>query len=624
MMAKQKRPKCMSVRLFVRVQLLAVWFAVLGGPLAFAQTCPTGDPSIDNAKGHKLFLYFPTIADATFPSWRSDVSPAQPFDVADLSRSIGTTAQLMDEIKAVVADDYCDFNVQVIATTTNPGTLPSPPPLRTTVAIGSDGKLMTKGDWGCATTDATAQGCMVNTGAANPINFARVWAGFYTVCEGGGGPNVLGPPTVFNNGNPYVCSTAGALTGPNDTLEHWVQAIGGTAAHEAGHTYGLAHTDENPNNDPCTRFANGPPSNPNEDPFNRHLMPAGCNLTGLDRVFRRHFGNRAYGILATNVGLSISMMHSWDLVNPNAESASSLTIDFLSPLSSISIVGPYAGPQSPWLNPVVSGPSGTATFKGVTYNKFRITWSAANPAWTNPLPGVVAGGATFHIGTSFTGVDFNQPDPIIIENVTLLDASSQPLALSPLLPSYDAGTADRRNNQFVLQFFAPASAPRLRMVSATVLQLPQLGAIDALVGEGRAFVRSGLPIKPWASTNCNGGPLRMGVRCVIARLNQKPHVFVKYQVGQRNVFACQQGMPRDLPAAAQLPNSPTGLIDHEVRICAGIQRDPFPSAVVYVLATFVEPKAKHYDAAKNAYVVGPIISKVYYQFAGIRRLPGTR
>jgi hypothetical protein len=40
------------------------------------------------------------------------------------------------------------------------------------------------------------------------IDFARVWAGTYTVCEGGLGPNVV----------PGGCSTTGALTGGNDTL----------------------------------------------------------------------------------------------------------------------------------------------------------------------------------------------------------------------------------------------------------------------------------------------------------------------------------------------------------------------------------------------------------------------
>ena len=55
-------------------------------------------------------------------------------------------------------------------------------------------------------------------------------------------------------------------------------------------------------------------------------------------------------------------------------------------------------------------------------------------------------------------------------------------------------------------------------------------------------------------------------------------------------------------------------------MCAGEQFDPFPSAVVYVIATFIDPSVKHYDPTTRTYVVGPVISRVYYQFAGIRKM----
>src|SRR5580704_9896950 len=103
--------KFSCIRYFIQAQLLAV-IAIFGGSPAFAQTCPTEDPSIDNAKSHKLFLYFSTTTDLNFPPpppplsnpvpWHPDARPAQPFDVADLSPGIGTTAQLIDAIKYVV------------------------------------------------------------------------------------------------------------------------------------------------------------------------------------------------------------------------------------------------------------------------------------------------------------------------------------------------------------------------------------------------------------------------------------------------------------------------------------------------------------------------------------------
>jgi PEP-CTERM motif-containing protein len=596
---------------------LVVCCALANAP-AFAQTCPTADPAIDDAKSHKLFLYFPTASDSTFPAFPSLdplFSPAQPFDVAALSPGIGTTTELIEEIHTVVVDDYCEFNVQVLATTTNPNTMPMPPARRVTVAIGSD-----KNDsaWGLAPPT-------VDTNDMRDVDFARVWAGTYTVCEGG-------------TGMPNMCSMTGALTGANATLEHWAEAIGGTAAHEGGHTYGLAHTNDDPPMGLCGQL--GPAPLPGEDAFNRHLMPAGCYLTGPDRAnFRRHFSDRTYGLLATNVGLSIETMHNWDMVNPNAEEAKSLVIDFLSPLVTPPMIawtyiGPIGStPASPWINPTVTGPLGTMMFppgRGTTYNKFQITWSEANAAF--PSPGVVAGGTRFHVGTTFTGVDYRQPDPIIIQNVTLFkdDKSSMPLPLNPRLPSYDAGTLDAANNQFVVNFFAPANAPALLLTSATISQLPRVATIDSLVGDGSPFTRDGRPIEPWSSTTCLTSvpsgtaaaapvPLANGVRCGVASLDQPPNVQVVYQVGQPGVIDCRPSLnvPPPVRNGSRLDSTSP---NDEALICVGVQRDPFPSATVYVVATFVDPNATHYDPDTNRFVVGPVTSKVFYQFAGIRGL----
>jgi hypothetical protein len=592
-------------------QTLALLAALVGCVFAIApalgQTCPTEDPAINSVKSHKLFLYFPTASDASFPAYYPNVSPVAPFDVLALSPGIGTTAQLIDAIKTVVVDDYCEFDVQVLTTTTNPASMPSPPARRVTVGIGGDSDNDPVAGWLWGRSQENDTGDMID------IDFARVWAGTYVQCEGGVGPTGSGS-----------CSMTGALIGANATRDHWAEAIGGTAAHEGGHTYGLLHFDDDPPNDPNDP---GPGPAPGEDAFMFHLMPAGNDLTGPDRTtYRRHFSDRDYGILATNVGLSIETMHNWDLVNPNAQPASSLAIDYLSPLPATPIAWTYAGPQSPWIKPAVTGPSGTAVFKGTTYNKFRITWSTANPTWVTPSPGVVSGGAVFHIGASFTGVDFNQPEPIIIQNVTLLDASSQPLALHPRLPTYDAGTADASSGDMAVNFGAPPGAPALRLVSAVIYQLPRLATIDSLVGPGHPFSRDKRAIRPWATTKCAAASLRDGARCVIAKLNQKPHVEDSFRVGQAGVVDCQKTPPGPRRGDNQGHGALNGTgdssraPDNEGPICAGTQRDPFPSATIYIIASFVDPKAKHFDPAKKTYVVGPVTSKLYYQFAGIRKL----
>jgi len=586
---------------WVRPLALLVGLAVLS-PVAWAQTCPLEDPAINAAKNNYLYLYFPTTADSSFPSYSAGVSPVAAFDVSSLTSGIGTTAQLINAIGNVVSDDYCEFNVQVKTTTTNPALLPSPPPQRVTVGIGADSSSA----WGLAQEG--------DTGNTIAIDFARVWAGTYTTCEGGAGPPDGGP------------CTSGALTGANNTLEHWAQAIGGTAAHEAGHTYGLEHTDDDPPPCPATPVCDdseaGPTPTPGEDAYSRHLMPAGYNLTADQRAdYRRHFSNRGYGLLATNVGLSVETMHNWNLTNPNAETGSKLAIDFLSTLSTISIAWFYNGDQSPWLNPTVSGPSGTAVFQGTTYNKFTITWSSPNPAWSNPSPGVVGGGAVFHIGATFTGVDFNTPDPIIIQDVTLFDAGSNALALHPRLAGYDAGTLDAASDSIQLHFFATAGAAGLRLESADIYQLPRVASIDSMIRDGRPMTYDKAPIVPWSVTHCKGAALAEGASCTVAALSQAPHVKVTHLVGQPGVYDCSQGVPT-VPRPKPLGDSPRPL-DYEGPICAGSQTDPFPSATVYVIATIVDPAEKHWDPSSKQYVVGPVRSTIYYQFAGSRQGKGS-
>ena len=542
----------------------------------------------DSAKSHKLFLYFPAVDDASFPANFAGESPARHFDVAELDSSIGTTTALRNRIQDVVIDDFCEFNLQVLLTTTNPEVMASPPALRHTEAIGTDNNG--GGAWGRSPTSNA------------DVLFGRVWAGAYVACEGGDGAG--------------GCSMTGALTGANSTLDHWAQAIGGTAAHESGHTYGLNHTDDDPPTGACGEFGPGP--SPGEDAFTRHLMPNGCRLDGPARTtFRRHVSDIGYGILATNIGLSVQTMHNWDLVNPNAQAGHSLAIDFLSTLSTVSLTWSWAGSSSPWITPVVT-PTGTGTYHGATLNKYRITWSTPNPAWGGGPAGTVNGGGEFHIGATFTGVDFNQPDPIIIQNVILFDAGSLPLALHPRLPIYDAGTLDSADGAFALNFQPPVGTP-LMLQQAVIYQLPRVASIDSMNGDQKPFAYNRMPIRPWSATKCAPQALRKGIRCVIAHSEDRPHILSVHKVGEPNVYDCSKGIPWE-----QFRKDSKGIPDVDGPICAASVRDPFPSTTVYVIATFLDPAVKHWDPKKKAYVRGPVTSKVYYQFAGVRDLARLR
>ncbi len=577
---------------------IACAFFLIAGTLWSMPTCPLSYGGTMTARSHKLFIYFPAADDMNFPPFITGASPARAFDVADLDPGIGTTAALIDRIHDIVVDDYCEFNVEVRATTANPELTTPLPPVRSTVAVGSDPDWLHE-LWGDA--QETDTGDMVNP------DFARVWAGTYAkICEGG-------------DGNPMGCSPPGALKGSNSTLERWAQAIGGTAAHEGGHTYGLAHSDDDPpmgaNN--CQEFGTGPAAG--EDGVTRHLMPNGCNLTGEDRAsFRRHFSNRDFGLLATNVGLTVQTVHNWDMINPNSTAAASLTMDVLSAQSSLAIDWSWAGTTSPWINPVATKLAGTVTFQGKALNHFRIKWSAGNPAWSGKA-GVLPAAAPFHVGTTFTGVDFNQPDAVIVQNIRLFDANGKVLPLHPRMPAYDAGTADSADGAYALHFFPPLEGDAMTLQSAIVYQLPRVAAIESMVGAGSPFTFDGEPIVPWSSSRCV--PSRDGatVRCGLGNLADRPHVQVVRAIGQPGVYDCSQGVPPN-GAGIRGAQDSTNVPDAEGPLCAGSLRDPFPSATVYAVATFVDPVAEHWDPKAGKVVVGPVTTKVFYQFAGVRDL----
>jgi hypothetical protein len=210
-----------------------------------------------------------------------NTSPAHAFNIADLPNFTAisppvSAADLQSAIYDVVADDYCEFNVEIIKTTSAP---PATFPRRNTVAVTTD-NATSDGLFGLAQA--------VDTGDATLVDFAYVWGATYQGLFGGAG---------------------GALNGANSTLERWAKSIGGTAAHEGGHNYGLSHND-------------GLPLAAGEDPLVHHIMASGSHYSGEDRAgYRRHFSDHEYSILASNVGLSVQTVWNWDFQNPNAETA---------------------------------------------------------------------------------------------------------------------------------------------------------------------------------------------------------------------------------------------------------------------------------------------------------------
>jgi hypothetical protein len=565
------------------VLLAIAALALSAGAALAAASCPIELGAIEDAKPNKLYLYFPAADDATYPEFggSNPTSPAKAFKVTDLASYTGTVADLQGAIRDVVVDDYCEFNVKVLSTTTAP---PTTFARRATVAIGTDSIFQGTAGASCPSGPAVAP-CVAGTppcylfgttqAFANP-GFARVWAGTYQSMMGGAG---------------------GELNGASSTLQRWAFSIGGTAAHEGGHTYGLTH-------------ANGETVKPGEDPIGTHIMPRGCALTNEQRAgSRRHFDDTSFSILASNVGLSIQTIHNWDFTNPNSTAASKLQITVLSTLPALTLSWSYLGDLSPWNAPTVT-PAGTASFQGTSYNQYQVTWSSAK-TWANGTPGNVGPAVTFHVGTTFSGVDLSLPNPIILTQIALLDSGGTPLELQPRMIGYDAGALDGSDGSFNFRFFNPDPARPLILANLKVSELPRVASIDSMVPGGVLKSWQGLPVVPWntdrqtALLGAAGGErgqvtIKDVYKVALAKLSQGRHIFIDVKPED-----CKQ----------QQAGRRDGNID-DTLCTPGISVDLFPATMLYVTATVIDPAAKHWDPAQAKFVVGPLESKLFFQVAG--------
>ena len=552
-----------------------------------AASCPIELGAIEDAKPNKLYLYFPTADDAAFPATTCTlgtascfpsspglVRPLRAFDLSNLSSYTGTVGDLRDMIRDVVIDDYCELNVKVIETTSVP---PTTFGRRVTIGIGTDSASLSGGN-------LFGEAQEVDIGDALGVDFARVWGGSYQVEAGGSG---------------------GALNGVNSTLQRWAFSIGGSTAHEAGHTYGLTH-------------ANGQTVLAGEDPLNTHIMPAGSTLTDEDRAgARRHFDDTSFGILAANVGLSVETIHNWDFVNPNGVDAHQIQFELLTSAPTLTLSWSYGGNLTPWASPSVSGPVGTTSFRGTTYNRFRVTW-ATGQAWANGPAGIVPAGIGFHVGAAFSGVDFTVPDPVIVAKVTLLDGGGTALTLQPRMAGYDAGALDVADGAYRVNFFTIDNPARpLILSNLQVSELPRVASIDSMVRGATLASWQGLPIRPWKEpiVLCEKQSTTRDGRCA-RELGEESHPVTVSALKQgRHIAQIYDGK---CPPVTPPSGTQDATVSPDVNECptAGISLDLFPSTTIYLTATIVDPAAKHWDPGKGEFVVGPLESHVYYQIAG--------
>ncbi len=536
--------------------ILSLLLALIFSSNLCAQECSHG--AYSSPKGHTVYLYFPTAADNTFPEYGGaygvSTSPLNPFNVADLDASIGTTADLRNRILEIVAEDYCEFDVQVIQTTTVPSLAL---PQWNIVGIGSDDA---DGLFGLAQN--------VDVGNSIAQDYARVWAHSYKTS----------------------CGAAGeALSGTGSTLERWAMSIGETAAHEAGHNYGLSHSTT---------------VRPGEDAFTNHIMPAGPTIPCETRAgVNRHFSDESYEILAHNIGLNVMTLWNWDLVNPNSQDAYSCELTILSTAASLTVNWYYSGNLSPWSTPSITNTGTNVTFEGTSYHKYLLTYSTPK-AWSGGSNGIVPGGAEFHVGASF-----NEGGTTIVYEVKLKDNSGTALSLHPRVPSFDAGSADLLTGDFMMQLFNPfPDLGPLQIQRLQVNLLPRMGSIESMIKGDTLRDIHGLPIQlryPSKSFDpVRELTLKDKASFRLAKFTDSRFVDITY-----DSTGCKRGV-------SKYTGRGDG-ISKEIEYCPhGIALGMFPSTYMYFVADVVDPNAKYFDRTQNKMVTGPLKTKVFYQVAG--------
>jgi hypothetical protein len=287
----------------------------------------------------------------------------------------------------------------------------------------------------------------------------------------------------------------------------------------------------------------------------------------------------------------------------------------LSTQASLTLSWSYGGGLSPWNAPSIAT-AGTANFQGASYNQFLVTWSSGK-AWNNGSPGSVGPGIQFHVGATFSGIDFNQPNPIIITAIALQDGGGAPLTLQPRMVGYDAGALDGSDGNFNFRFFNPDPARRLVLADVTVHELPRVLSIDSMVPGAPMKSWQGLPVIPWKSERRLVPPgqeknreakgeaeIRDVLKLSLAKMSQGRHIYINTTADDCKREPQPRGVHRDGTYA-------------DTTCRPGQALDLFPATALYLTATVIDPEARQWDAAQGKFVVGPLASRLYYQVGGI-------
>jgi hypothetical protein len=329
------------------------------------------------------------------------------------------------------------------------------------------------------------------------------------------------------------------------------------------------------------------------------MATGSTGLTGEMRAAnRRHFSDRSYELLAHNVGLNIYTLHNWDFVNPNDVDAHSIELTLLSTASSLSISWWYNGTRSPWRDPTLASTGNTRNFQGTTYNEFILKFNV-DKSWSGGADGIVPPGIEFHIGASF-----HEPNPVIVYDTKLKNNAGADLALHPRMIGFNTGALDLATGDFDITLFNPnPGLGELIIQNFTIQMLPRMADIATMVaGDSLRDVR-GIPVLSHKDcTTRQSYELKDKKSIRISQLSDDRFVDLTYDSTK-----CKRGI-------VAIPGDMEG---GEIIYCPdGNALSLFPSTTVYITATVIDPNARHFDPVSGNFVTGPLVSKVFYQFAG--------
>ncbi len=563
--------------------------AVPSTSMVAAQTCPAG--ALATPKEQALYLLFPT-SESVFRVGDSTYS-VDAFDVAELDPSIGTTPQLRNRIFDIVRDTFCEFSVDVRLVTSTP--------------FAGAGRWQIVGIDSAFAAGTFGHAYNEDEEDTEGQDFARVSGGAFSWEYG-----ILSWEFDLEDG---------PLEGVFSTLERWATAIAGTTAHEAGHNYGLFHRDATPRPGSI------------EDDFLNHTMIAGSSFgddpftQGDNRAKRiRHFSDRSFEILGHNIGLNSKTLSNWDLVNPNADSATELVMTLLSRASSLEIILHYSGSESPWTNPRLVRLPGEQVFHGDTFNIYELAFQEAQP-WRGGSAGMVPPGIGFHVGVALN-------DTAQVREITLRNSTGD-MRLKPRMAAYDA-TLMRLDGLFAFALNNPfPEDSSLLIEDLELLFLPRPLSLENMVRNGKPISRDGLPISPFqrqlAKSNFwppqdaperifnqhnlnKGGVITLAEETVIiplALLSDQRHVDLLREA----TSDCVPGVHTEEGIIPFKPNADSAR--GEVIYCTDeTALSLFPASYTYIKATIVDPHAEHWDPAQNRMITGPLRTRLYYQVAG--------